>query len=41
MSIIQNIENFNAELAYGIALHKDLYDRPLCMGHAIFEGESM
>ena len=41
MSIIQNIKNFNAQLAYGIVLHKDLYDRPLCRGHTIFEGESM
>ena len=29
MSIIQNIENFNAQiLATGIALRKDMYDRP-------------
>ena len=28
MSIIQNIENFNAQLAYSIVLFKVMYDRP-------------
>ena len=36
MSIIQNIENFNAQLAYGIALHKAMYDRPCAEVHAFF-----
>ena len=36
MSIIQNIENFNAQLANGIALCKAMYDRPWAGVHAIF-----
>ena len=33
---MQNIDNFNAQLAYSIALHKAVYDRPCAGVHAVF-----